>query len=245
VLHRDIKPSNVLITTLGRPVLSDFGIALVADQAAAADARAAMSIPWSAPEVVQLDSTGSVSSEVWSLGATLYSFAAGRSPFEKPERAQNSREKLTARIARAAYTPVPDAQGYEPVDAVLRRALSGRPEHRFGSMAEFGEALQGLQRGYGFDVTPLEVVADGWIPRSTPADSGVRGPAVSEVAGRRRRSDVRAEQRAQQLTTDSDGVVFERPPISPMRAGLIGAAIGATGSALVLIGLWAMLGGLA
>ena len=140
VLHRDIKPSNVLITTLGRPVLSDFGIALVADQTAAADARAAMSIPWSAPEVVQLDSTGSVSSEVWSLGATLYSFAAGRSPFEKPERAQNSREKLTARIARAAYTPVPDAQGYEPVEAVLRRALSGRPEHRFCSRAELGEA---------------------------------------------------------------------------------------------------------
>lgn len=245
VLHRDIKPSNVLITTLGRPVLSDFGIALVADQAAAADARAAMSIPWSAPEVVQLESTGSVSSEVWSLGATLYSFAAGRSPFEKPERAQNSREKLTARIARAAYTPVPDARGYEPFDAVLQRALAARAEDRFASMAAFGEALQELQRGYGFDVTPLEVVADGWIPRATPAESGVRGPAISEVAGRRTRAEARAELRAQHLTTDSDGVVYDRPPMSPMRAGLIGAAIGAAGSALILVGTWALLGGLA
>lgn len=244
VLHRDIKPSNVLITTLGRPVLSDFGIALVADRAAGSELRAAMSIPWSAPEVVQMDGSGDVASEVWSLGATLYSFASGRSPFEKPDRAQNSRDKLTARIARAAYTPIPDARGYEPLDSVLRGALTRRPEDRFATMAEFGEALQALQRGYGFDVTPLEVVADGWIPRAAPEDSGERGPVVSAVPGRRRRADLRAEHRAEQRTTDSDGVVYERQPMSPLRAGLIGAGVAVAGVAVVLAAFWALTGGL-
>ncbi len=43
-----------------------------------------LSIPWSAPEVLHDDVSGTVASEVWSLGATVYSLLAGRSPFEIP-----------------------------------------------------------------------------------------------------------------------------------------------------------------
>ncbi|QIM19361.1 serine/threonine protein kinase [Leucobacter coleopterorum] len=240
VLHRDIKPSNVLLTTLGRPVLSDFGISQMIGQQEPGDGDVAMSIPWSAPEVVQLQTSGDVTSEVWALGATLYSFAAGRSPFELADKRLNTRSKLSERIVKAVYPSVPGAQGYEQFDELISRALRKNPHERFSSMAQFGEAIQELQRFYHFDVTPLEVVAESWLPRSESVQAGTRGPVVSAVAGRQTRAEVRAAALAEKRGMDSDGVVLDRPT-SPLRAGLIGAGValaGVAGIAAIVLAVW-------
>ncbi|GAA1614297.1 serine/threonine-protein kinase [Leucobacter chromiireducens] len=279
VLHRDIKPSNVLLTTLGRPALSDFGIARALHAAEVPAEEVAMSVPWSAPEVVRLVTPGTVASEVWSLAATLYTFAAGRSPFEEASRERNTRAKLIARIGKATILPIPGASGYGPFDAVLARAMRRTPAERYATMAEFGRALQELQRGYGFDVTPLEIVADAWVPVPGPGtspeaaagevpgeldgagdadDSAApprRGPVVSEVPGRRTRAQERAERDAARtastrhpsrtsrgIDTDADGVVRDRP-MSPLRAGLIGAGIALATVAAALGVVWAVTGG--
>ncbi len=89
LIHRDIKPSNILVTTFGSAVLADFGISASLQRSAASDVLA-MSIPWSAPEVVAEHSGGTIASEVWSLGATVYSLLAGHSPFERREKDQNT-----------------------------------------------------------------------------------------------------------------------------------------------------------
>ena len=67
MLHRDIKPSNILFTAYNTPVLSDFGIA-TAIGPQRREGRTAMSVPWSAPEIVSEESTGSVATEGWALG---------------------------------------------------------------------------------------------------------------------------------------------------------------------------------
>jgi serine/threonine protein kinase len=77
VLHRDIKPSNILTTAYGHPVLSDFGIAATVSEVKQEES-VGLSIPWSAPEVLMDDTAGTIASEVWSLGATVYSLLAGR-----------------------------------------------------------------------------------------------------------------------------------------------------------------------
>ncbi|MBO1902738.1 serine/threonine protein kinase [Leucobacter weissii] len=230
VLHRDIKPSNVLITTTGRPALADFGISSLHGRASSEDKARAMSVPWAAPEVVSGAASGTIASEVWSLGATLYTFAAGRSPFESADRAQNTRAKMRNRIERAVYTPVPGARGYAPVDAVLARAMQRDPQQRFATMREFGEALQRVQRGFGLDATPLDLVDPGWVApavrRREPS-----GFAVSSV-----RASTRAERRAAQRVEDRDGLLEERPA-SPLRAGLIGAAVALGAIGVVLLGI--------
>lgn len=179
VLHRDIKPSNVLRATTGRPLLADFGIVSLRGQMRGEYTDRAMSLPWAAPEVVSGDTSGTIASEVWALGATLYTFAAGQPPFGRATRNGTDRELIT-RISRARYTPVPGAQGYELFDNVMARALSKEPTQRFASMHELGQTLQQLQRQYGLDVTPLDVVGSSWITPAATAQ-GVRGPVISAV----------------------------------------------------------------
>lgn len=243
VLHRDIKPSNVLIATTGRPVLADFGIVSLRGQMRGEGTSRAMSIPWAAPEVVGEQTSGTVASEIWSLGATLYTFAAGRSPFARRDRSQETESKLVERIRRARYEPVPGAQGYEAFDQVIARALAQQPEQRYATMHEFGLALQQLQRYYGYDVTPLDVVGSAWVPPAAPG-SGVRGPVVSVVqpAGRAQRraelQDRLRDDRAAARRRSSSG----RSSRSALKPVLIGAA-SAIGVLAIVVAVVAVSGG--
>ena len=156
LLHRDIKPSNILINGFGTPVLSDFGIAGEISSAETTD-QVAMSLPWSSPEVVAMQPLGTVASDVWSLGATLYSLLAGRTPFEVDDPRQNENEKLKSRILKAIYTPI--ARGGMPriVEEVLNKAMAKQPKDRYGSMQEFAMALNEVQAALQFMVTRLSI----------------------------------------------------------------------------------------
>jgi serine/threonine protein kinase len=145
-----------LINSFGTPVLSDFGIAGEMSSTGTAD-QIAMSLPWSAPEVVTLQTLGTVASDVWSLGATLYSLLAGRTPFEVENSAQNDNEKLKSRIVRALYTPIPRGGVPRIVEEVLNKALSRDPKNRYGSMQEFAMALNDVQRELAFMGTRLSI----------------------------------------------------------------------------------------
>lgn len=189
LVHRDVKPSNILITTFGTPVLADFGISSSLLRATA-DEVLAMSIPWSAPEVVAEETSGTIASEVWSLGATVYSLLAGRSPFERRDRGQNTKEQLRRRISRASYTPIPRTDVPESLQTVLATAMSRDPSRRWASAREFAEALQGIQAELGLAPTPLEIPDDEWSAASGTVDFGdtaLRGPTRSRIERDERR----------------------------------------------------------
>src|SRR5690606_32098457 len=142
-------------------VLADFGISASPVGHTPGEVLA-MSIPWSAPEVIAEDTAGTVASEVWSLGATVYSLLAGHSPFERRERGQNTRDHLRRRIARATFVPVPRADVPDDLQRVLATSMARDPEHRYRSAREFGEAVRAVQQSLGIAPTPLEVPTDQW-----------------------------------------------------------------------------------
>jgi len=197
VLHRDIKPSNILLTAYGHPVLSDFGIAASLTVAKEEDS-VGLSIPWSAPEVLLDETPGSIGSEVWSLGATVYSLLAGRSPFEVPG-GSNSSTDLMSRIARAKPQPIGRADVPASLEQLLRRAMSRKPEQRPASALDFVRELQLVETELGVSQTPIEVSLDEWA-LATVSDMEDRtrlrplpgGSASTPPARRRRRALARA-----------------------------------------------------
>jgi serine/threonine protein kinase len=197
VLHRDIKPSNILLTAYGHPVLSDFGIAASLTVAKEEDS-VGLSIPWSAPEVLLDETPGSIGSEVWSLGATVYSLLAGRSPFEVPG-GSNSSTDLMSRIARAKPQPIGRADVPASLEQLLRRAMSRKPEQRPASALDFVRELQLVETELGVSQTPIEVSLDEWA-LGTVSDMEDRtrlrplpgGSASTPPARRRRRALVKA-----------------------------------------------------
>lgn len=158
ILHRDIKPSNVLVTTYHEPALTDFGIAgHMADVEGDNDVR--ISYPWSPPELLDGRSNGSVASDVYSLGATIWHLLVGRSPFSIPS-GDNSTRALSARILHAAppATQRPDVP--PALDRLLQQCLAKKPEHRPESALELARALQRIESAAGWARTAVAVEGD-------------------------------------------------------------------------------------
>ncbi|HEY0637332.1 MAG TPA: serine/threonine-protein kinase, partial [Pseudonocardiaceae bacterium] len=102
ILHRDIKPANVLVNAFGAVKLADFGLAAILDAHAETTVTVgALSPNYAAPEVFAHTAPGP-SGDIYSLGATLYTLAAGRRPRQIPWPA-DSLEQLVG----ALRAPVP------------------------------------------------------------------------------------------------------------------------------------------
>ncbi|MFI6011536.1 serine/threonine-protein kinase [Streptomyces sp. NPDC051243] len=83
VLHRDVKPGNVLLSEDGRVLLTDFGIAQIeGDTTITRTGEVVGSVDYLAPERVRGHDPGPAS-DLWALGATLYTAVEGRSPFRR------------------------------------------------------------------------------------------------------------------------------------------------------------------
>ncbi|MFS0912103.1 serine/threonine-protein kinase [Microbacterium sp. 179-I 3D2 NHS] len=156
VLHRDIKPANILVTAYNRPALTDFGIA---STTGATSEASGMSIPWSPPESFADPPQSGPRTDVWALGATLYTLLAGRSPFERPGE-RNSSADLIERIERAALTSLGRPDSPESLQRVLERAMAKNPDDRYPSAVAFARALQKVQIELSHSVTPIDIVDD-------------------------------------------------------------------------------------
>ncbi|WNV86042.1 serine/threonine protein kinase [Umezawaea sp. Da 62-37] len=138
VLHRDIKPGNVLLGDDGTVKITDFGISRALDDVnATATGRYAGTPAYFAPEVAR-GGEGNYPSDVFSLGATLYTAVEGTPPFGLTDNA-------IAQMYRAAAGTVRPPERAGALTPLLARMLALDPAAR-PTMAECADQLSQLDR---------------------------------------------------------------------------------------------------
>jgi serine/threonine-protein kinase len=141
VVHRDIKPENILLSG-GQAVVADFGLARalsVADAARLTETGLALGTPhYMSPEQASGDTHVDGRADIYALGCVLYEMLAGEPPYTGPT--------AQAIVAKGMVGPTPRIRTVresvpESLERAIIRALARTPADRFGTAAEFADAL--------------------------------------------------------------------------------------------------------
>jgi Protein kinase domain len=137
LIHRDVKPENMLVGRRGEVLLSDFGIALVAQSSRYQSTQdMAGTIAYMAPE--QIHGKPRPASDQYALGVIVYEWLSGDRPFHG---------SFTEIAAQHAIVPPPTLREKVPaitpdVEHVVLTTLAKDPKQRFGSIHAFAIALE-------------------------------------------------------------------------------------------------------
>ncbi len=181
VIHRDLKPENILLSTQGRVVLTDFGVALPFEDEegdTVVDAGAALiGTPlYMAPEQVEgRDVDGRA--DLYALGAILFELVTGERPFKG--------ESAWAIASARLSSPPPDPRFFMPelpesLSRVVARLMARQPYDRFASAMDVLTELStismpsapGSMRGSRLSLPSIP---------DLPVDSGNKAVAVLEL----------------------------------------------------------------
>jgi eukaryotic-like serine/threonine-protein kinase len=151
IVHRDLKPANLFLTRApdGSPFVKvlDFGLSKLAEVAMmareardelTADHHMIGSPHFMSPEQMRSPRDVDRRSDVWALGAVLYTFLAGRVPFDGKCLSDICAAVLDGRPVSIRVLR-PDVS--EGLEAVILGCLQTHPEQRYDSVASLALAL--------------------------------------------------------------------------------------------------------
>ena len=245
VYHCDIKPGNILIEEpSGRVLISDFGIARLAESATTT--TTSLGTPaYMSPEHC-LGRAVDARSDIYSLGVTLYEMLAGsQRPFTGETAGLTGSAGERIRWEHLHQTP-PPLRKYNPdipagVERVVLKALAKWPEERYQSALELLEAFRAALSPAEAGAAPEAISA--LLPDVVESQASAPEP-VASVAGR----GVAASGDSQQppAAPASGPAKPAKPPTSPSvaapRRARSPVAWAALGGALVVALLLAGLG---
>ncbi len=133
IIHRDIKPDNIIITDKGRAMLVDFGISKIyeANKGTTIGAKA-VTPGFSPPEQYGAGGTN-VRSDVYALGATLYTLLTGQVPPEGPA--------LGSGLALLPPPAMVNPAVSKRVSGAIEAAMAPSVSQRLASVGDFVAAL--------------------------------------------------------------------------------------------------------
>ncbi|HEX5569497.1 MAG TPA: serine/threonine-protein kinase [Streptomyces sp.] len=157
VVHRDLKPANVLLAgsedapTGLRPMLTDFGIARLADSPGLTRTHEFVGTPaYVAPESAEgRPQTSAV--DVYGAGILLYELVTGQPPFGGGTALEILQRHLREEPQRPGNVPL-------PLWTVIERCLRKNPDER-PSAVNLARALRTVAAGIGATASPAEAEA--------------------------------------------------------------------------------------
>ena len=188
VIHRDIKPHNIMVTSERsgttpsemnrRTFVMDFGLARSANKGGTLTTEGqVMGTPaFMSPEQAE-GRTCDAKSDVYSLGATLYSLAAKRPPFEAPTPLQ-----ILMKVTQED-PPLPSQLNPEidkGLEAIIMKAMAKEPAERYPSASRFAQDLTSWLAGGVTDAGPtVQLSARPGTTRRATAPRKKSGPMVA------------------------------------------------------------------
>jgi eukaryotic-like serine/threonine-protein kinase len=137
LIHRDIKPENMLLGAEHEVLLSDFGVAIMAQSSRQqSNQNIGGTVAYMAPE--QIQSQPCPASDQYALGVVVYEWLTGKRPFDGSFTEIATKHILVAPQPLRALTPALSLA----IEAVVLRALAKDPRERFPSVLAFAQALE-------------------------------------------------------------------------------------------------------
>ena len=138
IIHRDVKPSNIIVTNENLAKIVDFGLARVVASASATQSISSTgTLPYMSPEQI-LGETIDQRGDIWSLGVILVQMISGSHPFLRPSTGAMTFAILNQAPASVELAPL-------PMQPILYRALSKKPETRYSNAEEMLHALEAVR----------------------------------------------------------------------------------------------------
>jgi serine/threonine protein kinase len=137
VLHRDLKPANIMLDGRGQVVITDFGLAGVAEDIRGAEVRSGTPA-YMAPEQLAGKEV-STRSDIYSLGLVLYEVFTGKRAF-----ADSAAEALRTKGDRTPSRPSSVVKDLDPIiEKVILRCLENEPSARPATALAVAGAMPG------------------------------------------------------------------------------------------------------
>lgn len=138
VIHRDLKPQNIMMTRRGEILITDFGLAAVADTLRGAEARNGTPAYMSPEQLRGAEVTAK--SDIYALGLVMYELFTGRKPFE----AKSIPELISLQESQSPASMKTYANEIDPaVEGIIRKCLHPDPAMRPASALAVAAALPG------------------------------------------------------------------------------------------------------
>jgi serine/threonine-protein kinase len=143
MIHRDIKPDNILLTRKGVVKVADMGLAKAhgEDVSLTRTGTGAGTPIYMSPEQARDAKHVDHRSDIYSLGCMLYTFLAGKPPFEGETYVElfEAKEKGKFSPARKHNDEVT-----ERLDLIIDKMMAKKPEQRYQNCADLIKDLTGL-----------------------------------------------------------------------------------------------------
>ena len=175
IIHRDIKPDNIILTNDGRAMLVDFGISKIFDESKGTTTGAqAVTHGYSPLEQYGRGKTDA-RSDIYSLGATLYTLLTGLVPPDAPDLVNGLETLRPPRQANPALS--------ESTSAAIVAAMTPSISQRINSAAGFERllAVKSPPIARGTVIAPMTMDATYLAPASAALPS--RPDSVPPPAG--------------------------------------------------------------
>ncbi|GHO69502.1 hypothetical protein KSC_083940 [Ktedonobacter sp. SOSP1-52] len=206
LIHRDIKPENMLLNRNDEVLLSDFGIALVAQTSRQTSLDVVGTATYMAPE--QLMGKPVPASDQYALAIVAYEWLVGRPPF------QGSFSEVCAQQLNA---PAIDMTRLDPqvmplpLARVLEIALAKDPQQRYPDVLTFAHAFEQAAQSF-LHGAPLPAMDSARLRLPTPypgTQAGQSFPGTYERGNALHSNDMTEQMPA---SVSRPGIPFQAPP---------------------------------